>query len=299
MKKIVVLLLVIVLVLISGCTGNSNTNPNGDITHTSNSLKVTTFSAEPASAESNQDVYLEVGVKNIGDQNARDVKIRLYNPPFGDCTECWKIRNNHPSCSALGEDWACLGNIYPPDSYTGFEGEEGVAYWNLRAPAIASGTTVNYDFYARTYHQYASIGTTQLVLVNRNEASVTGAITPTITTSKGPIEFSVETKSPIVVSSGQETLRICFKAKNSGKGTVYAIGSPVDNILDDDLNLVHLSINFGGLDQVIDADVLLNQTFCTNFYPNEVSIRKTIPITLTGSYNYYEDQDITVKVIGY
>ncbi len=297
MKKLVPLFLIILAVVVSGCVQSPN-NTTGNPTQ-SNALSIAGFNINPATTQSNQDVYLEVNVKNIGDQNAKDTKIRIYNPPFGQCVECWKIRNNNPSCSTLGNQWACLGDLHPKDVSAGIEGEEKTAYWNMRAPVVPSGSEMAYDFYARAYYGYETIATTQLVLINRAEENSNEKKPPKTQNSKGPIRFFVTTKSPIVVSSGQDMIRFCIKAKNIGKGTVYAEGTPADSIQSEDLNLIHVSIVFGGLDQVAEHNILLNQTYCTTFYPNTVSIRKTVPVTITGTYNYYEDTKTTAIVKSY
>lgn len=297
MREIILALILISIILISGCVKKSDESNKEIILK--DGLKILKFAPDNDVVDSNQNLFIEITLKNLGESKARDVKVKLYNPPFGDCPGCWEILSNTPSCGLLSNQWICLSDFLPPDPVTEYDGDEKTGTWTLKAPSLPPNRNLDVKFFARIHYKYETIATTQLELINRREIGSNKISSSVIEldNSGGPVAFKSEIKTPVLVSDNQNSINFCLTAENTGKGKVYDPEKGID-YSQEDLGKLKIRVTFEGLGITKEKNVRIREKVCFDFNPGNVDIRKTIPITITGTYNYYEDVNFDVKVRG-
>lgn len=292
--KLYIAMALIFLIAISGCSKKSG----GEEDIAAPSAVLTRFEFDPASVFPGDLTFLEIEVQNNLEFEIEDMKIMLFNPPFGDCAGCWKIESVSPPCTALEDFWACIGNLRPGDKEFDIEGETRIARWNIRAPEISESSSQSYEFFARVHYKYKTIGISEITLINRKE--LTGNVSrsiPEVKNSNSPVKFSITTQSPIVISDRAEKINICIKPEKVGDEVIYSPNVNPEDFSEAHRDMILVSVELSGTGQKRMLEMNLNSKRCFEFSSGEVRIKKTLPVIIRGDYRVYKDfsREITVK----
>lgn len=301
-KKALLLLFLALTFVLSGCIFGDGEDGDTDTESTiKKGLEVTNFTSDFTDLKTGQQTNLKLSMKNVGGKKAKDIRAKLYNVPFGECTTCWDLLYASPPCGGLGNKWGCPEDL--SSSQNSLTEGESTVQWQVKTPDLDRGTSIPYEFYSRIYYMYETEGTSQFTIMTGEEYQSTDDPSrdyPEVDNSDGPIHISIKSKEPSVVYKGQENINFCVEVENVGEGTPYSNDAPVQQIDDKDVGQVDVSIEFGDMGESTEQVKIISDKgmFCKRFDVGNVEIRKTPTVTITAEYGYYKDSSLNLDVTG-
>ena len=301
-KKAVILVFLAITFVLSGCIfGGESDEEKGTDLPENTGLMLSNFTSDFSELKTGQTTNLKLSMKNIGDKKAKNIKAKLYNVPFGDCSTCWNLLYSSPPCGNMGNQWSCPEDL--PSSGSSLTQGETTVQWQVKTPDLDRGTSIPYEFYSRVYYHYKTSGTSQFTIMTGEEYQASESPSrsfPKVENSKGPLDISIKSKEPSVIYKGQEEVNFCVEVENKGEGTPYSNDAPTNQIESKDVGLVDLKIEFGDLGTKTKQVRLISDKgmYCTNFDTGSIPIRKTPTVTITADYGYYKDASINLDVSG-
>lgn len=310
------IVLLALVVLASGCTsGETETGPAS-----TQAVEVMNYSAVPSTVIDSQPVNLRMRLKNLGEKQAEQVKVKIFGPAFGNPDEQeWKIRGVTPAEGKTNQIMD-FGTLRTADEEAGVPAPTREGTITLTPPDQADDVKIPYDFKARVAYEYQNRGVTEISMMGdrRFRDSNVQRSQPTVENTDGPIHMDIRTSTPIVFyGEGQTTSdNLCVIVRNEGRGTPY-LGETTPTPEETFMNKVSLTISSpGGIgfkpvggeagdnDTTVKADLVGNRKMkCFEFTNlqeefSTTDIEKTIPITLKADYNYFTETQTSVTVKG-
>ena len=185
---------VIAAVVLAGCVGQPGTVGSGTA-----GVIITSFSPELPEIESGSKVLFLTTVKNVGDLEAKNVKLEVLG------LEEW-----------TGTTTKDISSLKPADPQRGLEGEESLQDFELTAPTKQVGVT--YTPAVRVTYNYESRPTIQFAFPTREAVRGTPQqSTATVTQTGGPFVVSVRGNLPIISSEKKEAT-VQIEVQNVGGG---------------------------------------------------------------------------------
>lgn len=288
------LCLIALAVLASGCTDGQG----GSIeTSQTTALDIQTFSALPTNVFEGDRVQLEVGVKNVGGAEATNVRMRIFNIPFGGGQGSWSGTRSF--------DFA---DMQPPDPESDIPSVPKERTVNLNAPDLNENLIHTYDVRGRLLFDYETTAVTEMEVMGYERWKQVGATrsSPSADNSGGPIQLEVRTESPIVVDSSSP--QFCIRVNNVGEGTPYLQGTSGDQPEDNpdavrkvEIDISSPEVQLSPLQGGNEVDLVSGQGGkCYEFsgVGNDANIQTTVPITMEASYGYMKEASTSVTVEG-
>ena len=300
-KNQITLGLLVLVVIASGCT---DTGGGGEVDYTeSQGITVEEFSAFPNTAMSGTQVQLNTRVKNTGGATANAVELTIFNIP----AEAWGT-----SDFSIGQPITLAGTLRGPDRESNVPASPVSQTLSMTAPDLDGGVVIPYDIMGRLSFEYETTGVTQIQVMGeqRWQENQPSRGTPSVDNTGGPIQISVNTKSPIILFDGSSTAnQLCVQVENVGNGEAMLPAAA------DPDNKIGLSYNSQSSDitltqstnaQTVNGDVavpLTNNGAGTTCYSIEASgddtdLQTTIPVTFTADYTYEKEVETSVTVQG-
>lgn len=288
------------VVIASGCTDTGGT----EIDYTqSTGITVEEFEAFPNSVISGTEVQLNTRIKNTGGATANDVELTVFNIP----AEAWGT-----SGFSIDSPTTLAGTLRGPDRESEIPATPVSNSFSLTAPDLGQGVVIPYDILGQISYGYQTTGVTEIVVMGeqrwRENQPARG--TPSVENTGGPIQISVNTKSPIILFEGSSTAnKLCVQVDNVGNGkAVLPSESDPDNKVEishtSQSSSVTLSAARDGGTNDGDGVVTLNNngggTTCYNIEASgsQGGLKTTIPVTFTADYTYQKEVSTSVTVEG-
>jgi|AntRauMinimDraft_2_1070382.scaffolds.fasta_scaffold00001_169 hypothetical protein len=305
------LILLTLIVIVSGCADNSNSS--GVTISQNEGVSIEGFSGSPSEIFEGQLTTVELQLRNVGGTEAENVVARLFNRDFeGDGT--WNIQGQGESVDDLKNIY--FGSLESADPDTDAPAISVPRTWNLEAPDLEVSQQVPYDFYTRVFYQYNTRANTEVQIMSNeryNELGVSRS-QPELDNSGGPIQLDIRTRTPVVfTSTGQDTQPVPIRVvvTNEGSGTSFVqsayTGEESYEIGEDDTGKIELEIGAAGNSVSFDSNQetvrMVNGEGVKSFTMNvdrvsSQDIQRTVPITVTANYGYYQDTSTSITVNG-
>jgi hypothetical protein len=214
-SKISLLLPIAIVVLIAGCIGPGPSGGGGGP-----GIVIERFEPSLTNIESDEEVELRLGVRNIGDYNEAPAvaELTVIDPTT------WNL---------YGDIYRPLGTLLAPDPESGTAGGTKTAEWLLRAPRLSRGQTMTYYPAARVYYYYETKAIKPIWFVTSDELKTlidTGqplSTEPTTVTS-GPLSVQILAGEYVKTPDWRDTkFQIQIKIDNVGGGHVFPSTYPV------------------------------------------------------------------------
>jgi hypothetical protein len=302
MKTLVPLILLIGAVILSGCTTSG-----GGTTATGNGIVIQDFSFDYTPIYSGDQIGLNIELQNIGGEIGTLKKVTVFGQDFTTSADPlkWSISNTGELTQILTSP---EGDLYPPDSTTGFEGDIWTYQWLITAPNDVKAPT-DYEFQVRSEYSYTTeySGTIRIVSANylrtlsatdrENLIKEGGVVSSSVTA--GPLNLAAASGRHFIVQSGAgaTTSSVKFKVTNVGSGYPY------NAVLTDPASLYLVRITGTDGLSCTKTDFLLARgktgTFsCDIDIPAEGSITNKLDknFRITLSYDYFVDSAASITV---
>jgi hypothetical protein len=218
-----VLAIMFFAVIVSGCTGGSSEDEPASTA----SVQVNEFSAFPNPTPSDQKTRFRMQLENIGNSEATNTYVRLYNPPFADGSGDSKTwRSDDGDGVSTSQRTLFFDTLSAPTDQTPSVPKTQTV--TFTAPDLDPDRTVSYGMNAYIMYQYNSSAQTDIEIMGgdkyRSEGSPSG--TASLDNSRGPIKMEIRTPTPIVFYDvgGSDTLEreLCVIVRNKGDGVPFA-----------------------------------------------------------------------------
>lgn len=291
-KAIALLAISLLLVVtISGCTGGGPTISTGP------GVVILNWEPDFTSVESGEQLNLRIRIQNQGTETAEDVIAILSG-----------INQNEWDVSNMEIDF---GNLLPPNTQYGTEGEMAEDFFSLEAPELPEGITQQYTPRIRIIYNYLTSATKPITLVNENELRRMldeGEMLPSGPTqySSGPLSVTVNTGSHIrALERDRKAFPITIRIQNVGGGVVSSMGSVEDDYrvklkieLPPGLGLETCREFDGSGDYITLWKGQSKDMTCELEIEDTPTISEEKTIILTLEYDYYVDATTSVTVKG-
>jgi hypothetical protein len=284
MKKTLFLLLLILVLLVAGCIRQAPT-PTGIAT----GVIIEKFAPERSEVFSGDEVVIRLNVKNVGEEDAENVRARLFG---------------------LGTDWGGerTASKSAPDilqkSQPNIPGGTWEEYWNVVAPKDLKVDT-SYSIGVRVLYKYKTTAYGTIKVYNDAYLKTKPEEAEKILKTSGIESFTV-TKAPVTVSLIGVVRPLIFK--NVGQNASVTI--QVEDVGPGDPYLT----NEGDMNINIKVEAPYNQTCiplqaqrlprtgpksipCKFTFKENITDYTTIPIKIELSYNYFLDGSSSIKVL--
>jgi hypothetical protein len=209
-SNILVAILISLIIAISGCTmpqffpsEKPETTPAG-----TQGLRIESFGPDVEFPIPNQDVYIEVVVKNVGDAVATDIKGTPY-------LLAWEDYKGEKSCAT---------NLNPPNPEINREGEECSIKWKVTTPSdikepqtYNAGVSISYKYETKTLITVYALSETEYV--KKREAGEQIPTVKSIVNSDAPIHVEARMQD-VLKLGGDKEIPITLIFKNVGNGNV-------------------------------------------------------------------------------
>jgi hypothetical protein len=295
-KALLLILPLLAAVMVSGCTGSGTGVTIG------NGMAILNWEPTYSSVESGDELQLRIRIQNQGEAIAKDVRAVLSGINLEDWNGRW----------ARGEE-IDIGDLLPPDSIQGTQGQVAQDTFDIVAPDLPKGTTQQYNPSIRIYYDYKTNAAKQITLVNENELKRLQDKGETISstdtkTSAGPLKVTVTTGKFIKArESGSyysNTFPITIDIQNVGGGVVSYQDHPEDDYkVDIDMDYPSSRLRLLDCKEVDDGYFTLwkgkDASITCNMqitYPPLSTEENNIKIYL--DYEYYVDSRTTIAVTG-
>jgi len=281
MRKYLGLLLLIPIIFLSGCISQPSGQTGRPI-----GVVIKKFYPDVSEIYAGESVTFFVTVENIGEEDAEDVKAKLFG---------------------LGTDW---GGEVGVEKEIGFlekaveeNGGEGDAWWDVTAPSTIRGEYVDYPAQVRVSYKYKSHGQGILKVINSEykrlhpeEAETSGA---EFQATSAPVEIRLSgVAKPFIFREEGQTAYLEIKLGNIGQGKNY-----LEDLLDRKVRIDEITVNDQPCLNDIPQIVRLPRekgdykTISCKFELPSVEEWTTIPIYVEVSYNYFVDDKTTIRVL--
>jgi hypothetical protein len=303
------LILLALIVIVSGCADNSD---SGVTVSQTQGVAIEGFSASPSEIFEGQLTTLELQLRNKGGAEAENVVARLFNRGFeGEGT--WNIQGEGNSVEELKNIY--FGSLSAPDPQSDAPSISVPRTWNLEAPDLEVSQQTPYDFYTRVFYQYSTTANTDIQVMSNDRYNELGTSRsqPDLDNTGGPIQIDVRTRTPIVfTSTGQDTqpvpIRVVVTNKGSGtpflqsaySGESYDVGDEESEKVKVEVQAAGNSVSFDSNEQnvrMVNGEGVKSFTMDVDRISDQ-DIQKTVPITVTADYGYYQDTSTSVTVNG-
>ncbi|MBI2005450.1 MAG: hypothetical protein HYS80_01685 [Candidatus Aenigmarchaeota archaeon] len=206
LRKELMLLSVISIVFLAGCAGGGKETP------AANGVVITSFAPDVTTTEGNLPVTFVLGLKNVGEKAAADVRAQFFG-----LSDKWTTFS--PDRDKFKD---VTSSLAPADPSASLPGEEVSFTWSANS---APGTTsdVTYDADVRVAYTYSTSGTAIFRVVDANYLRTNPNVVRGLVSSDatgGPLVVTSTVRSPVV--SGTKIARIQFEIQNVGGGKVLA-----------------------------------------------------------------------------
>ena len=292
--------LLVATVVLAGCVGQPSaiTSTNGVI--------IKSFTANPQVADFGVPVFIEAVVKNVGEQEAKNVLLKL----IGLTNEWTKDGTN-----TIDDTWRTgtiltgqsTDTLFPADPSRGFtEGEEVFKDWKAFPPR--KNTELNYEVTARAEYDYQTTSESLIRIVSTSyfrQTNNKGGLVSS-KTSGGPLAVNVISPNT-VIAAGTNTMTIQIEVQNVGGGKTLLDGN-LDRVkvetfsrlvgIGPDFKLDSKNQNEGECSKD-DLKLIGSRTgriICEIKLP-EPSPFTDMPISVKASYRYFVDSTVQVKVL--
>jgi hypothetical protein len=301
-KNRLILALLAAVVIASGCT---DTESGTDVDYTQNTgITVEEFDVFPDTAMSGTDVQLNTQIKNTGGATANNVQLTVFNIP----AEAWGTDGRLQIDSPV----ELAGTLNGPDVESGIPASPVSSTFSLTTPDLDEGVVIPYDVMGQISYEYETTGVTEIVVMGQQrwQENQPARGTPSVDNSGGPIQISVNTRSPIILFDGSSTAnQLCVQVENTGEGQALL---PSQEDPDNKVEISHTSQS-GDVELTAATDggqndgdgvVTLNNngggTTCYNVDASgtEDNLKTTIPVTFTADYTYEKEVSTSVTVEG-
>jgi hypothetical protein len=181
----------------------------------------------------------------------------------------------------------------------------------MTAPDLDSGVVIPYDVMGEISYGYSTTGVTQIEVMGQERwgSNQPTRSTPSVDNSGGPIQLSVNTKTPIILYGGSDrTTQLCLNIENAGDGEAYLPSeSEPDNKVrissssqSSEVQLTSLDTGGTGGDGVVSMNDNGAGTTCYQVEAsgNNPNLKTTVPVTFTAEYNYRKEVTTSVTVEG-
>lgn len=302
-NKSIIFLSILAIVVISGCTGTTNTS-NVAFSQTAGAV-INDFSFDAKDIFEGDGTQLSLRVQNVGAKNMTDSStVWVYGPVMGSAgTEIWTTSDTKKLKITLDTK-----GFLPPDVARKMPGSLDIETIDLVAPTIglAPGMTRDYQFFARLCYPYSTTAYSSVKGISKNELRITPP-TPSDAITRataGPIQLKLISGDTII--AGRDIMLV-FEVTNVGGGfsttQTTACTSEIPDVSSSSLDKVNITVTVDG--KVVSG--------CDN---KQISVRNgkgTISckasavassdpstehiIKATATYNYFvtKDAKITVK----
>lgn len=192
---------IFLVVFLSGCTLLGISQPGG-ITAGSQGVIISKFTTIGTSFEPNTPILLDLAVKNVGGQTARQVSVELFGLPQDVAVSPSRIQ--------------AVGDMTP--SIRGSEGLELPLRWTVTAPE--KSVQIPYKVVAKATYQYSTEFDGQIRVVSPEEVRISGrrgGVTFQQSTA-GPISIRLR-DVPVSISGGR--IPLIFEFTNTGGGRIF------------------------------------------------------------------------------
>ncbi len=239
MRKYMSGVLAILLILASGCV-----EPGGaeKITYSStDGVVINSFRPDISEVYPDEEIFLEMTVQNIGDDDATNVQAYIYGYPG---------------------DWTCasplqtMGTIRGVDRNLNQPGLSDNAEWTIKAPGtdkVPQGFSMGAHVKARVYYEYQTVGTVIFTTANRNYVSEQRKIGETVSMpvqtdiKGGPVSMDITPPSRVqIAKDGTVNETIVVTLNNVGGGDVFDTGQDANSLSRDNMNLVDITVKLDG-----------------------------------------------------
>ncbi len=208
------------------------------------------------------------------------------------------------------------GSIAAADPVRNMPGGTERISWKIKSPYLDYPLTRTDTFTARVFYKYTTKAATTIWVYNEDEltaAKQRGETIPsslTIEKTVGPVDISLETIQPYVVTSTVgESYPIKVTVSNTGGGTLHAPvtlstgNNAMPSISENELNLISVTITLpsglssdciaalSGLELRKGASVTMP---CDIIVP-ATSAKKSYPITFSATYGYYIESSVSIE----
>ncbi len=214
MKKYIIL---IVLVALAGCVGQREVKVEAN-----NGLKIQEFSADPLTAEFNDNVLFAIDVENVGGTTAKNVELKMFG-----IENIWAKIGGSPAEAndtkkVFGDDFE------PPVQAQNRPGDFRTSTKTFLPPLLPEGVEQDFPVTARVTYQYSTTGSIvvptiskSLLRIKSNKGEAIES-SPRITNSFGPLKIGLDKGTiPIVVDetrTGEQEATFVIEFLNVGDG---------------------------------------------------------------------------------
>lgn len=301
MKKALILALLAAVLVSSGCLGGIL--GRGESIITGNGVIITAFEPDFPELEPGDTFDLYIEVENVGGADATNTYAHLFNID----TDEWQVTEVSKS----------IGKLEAPDEVAEIPGDIGDAIWDMEAPDVPQGVVFKYMPKVRLMYEYQTIASATIQLMGKEEYKRLKErdmlnVPPIITdVSKGPIAVEINARTPIVVDDyDEDTVEFRVKVDLLERGGVVDPSHDTSNIdlTSDDMDKLNIRIDAAGVeDTAIDCDafktdILKNLRrgesliYTCELKASTFSATAAVPVTVTLTYDYYEDVSTDLKV---
>ena len=280
------LALILAAVTVSGCTGGGGGSGGTE------GVVIEYFEPDISEIYSSEELMFTAGVKNIGEENADNVELRLFG---------------------LGNDWTWVsekmqeisGSLEKSDASEGIEGGTGEAQWVVVSPSglkvdntYTANVRLSYD-YKTTARANVKVYDTEYLKSISEEASdimrSSGIDTFTVTDAPITIELTGLSKPLIYRGSGQKS-SVTVLISNIGDGKPY-----LDNENDLSVYVDKITVDGEVITTVSNQDYRLprsgRKSIPVEFELPEIESYTTIPIEVDLTYRYFVDSSTNIVVL--
>ncbi len=303
-KNLILFGLLFAVVFFSGCTmpgQQVSTVGKGGI----KGVVINEFSPDVSEIYSGDSVMFTAMVENIGEETARNVKLKL----FGLGTD-WEGSDNLDWDDFV--DWdgkikeiGTLGRSEPEEN---IPGDTGDAQWEVKSPDNLRVDNT-YTAAVRLYYQYSTTGLANIKVYNNDYLRSNPEKANTIMQSSGIDTFTVTDapvnidlaglSKPLVYRGSGQIASLTVLINNVGEGKTYLDSDnenkpyvTIEKITVDDKSCKNLDLP---------SDVRLPRTgqksISCQFELPEVDSYTTLPLEIELNYNYFVDSSTSIRVL--
>jgi len=273
-------------VVLSGCIGG------GGGTGGTAGVVIDYFEPDISEIYSSEEVMFTAGVKNIGEENAENVELRLFG---------------------LGNDWTwdsgktqqISGRLEKSDESEGIEGGTGEAQWVVTSPSglkvdntYTANVRLSYDYETTARANVKVYDTDYLRSISEEASDImqsSGIETFTVTDAPISIELTGLSKPLIYRESGQKS-SVTVLINNVGDGKPY-----LDNENDLSVRVGKVTVDGEVISDVSNKDYRLprsgKKSLPVQFELPDIESYTTIPIEIELTYRYFVDSSTNIIVL--
>ncbi len=288
------LISILAVVLISGCIGQSSEATGG-----TKGVVIKSFGPVISEIYSGDSVTFEANVENIGEEDATNIKLKLFGLGTDWTGDDWAI-----SASRIKSD---IGSLERSQSEDGIQGGVGYEQWDVTSPPDLKVDNT-YKASVRLYYSYKTTALANVKVYSNEylksnpedaESTMTASGIDTFTVTDAPITIELAGLSrPLVYrESGQES-SMTVLISNIGDGKPYQNSNNEDKPY---VTIESMTVHGDDCLDNIEGQYRLprsgKKSVSCRFRLPEVDSYTTIPVEIELSYNYFVDSTSSIKVL--